>query len=343
MADKDSQKAGGRRPSVSGALGRVLEQVQSEGFTTEKRTAALTGESRTAASGGQAAPRFFPTKGFAKVPATVCRPWALADRPDSEFGHLPDVARSLRDDGQIQPVVVRVLHDSEHPELRYEVIAGQVRWRAARDAGLDLEITIRELNDDAAFRLMVGENEFRRNLSDYARARRLAKALEVGLYKDKAALARSCGMSAPQLSYLLGFAELDPVIVGRLKDVGKISARLGYVLNAAVRDGYREAVLRDLNRIEAGEIGRDQIPGVWGKQGAVVDRPLVTLQPGGVAAKAPVQYRDQAGRVLFTVKSSGESGPVLRFSKAVQLAVDDALLVEIQALITKRLSSNLRR
>lgn len=339
MADKESQKGSGRRSSVSGALGRVLEQVQSGGFTTEKRTTALGTESRIGSLGSQAAPRFFPTKGFAKVPAAVCRPWALADRPDSEFGHLPDVARSLRDDGQIQPVVVRVLNDSQHPELRYEVIAGQVRWRAARDAGLDLEITIRELNDDAAFRLMVGENEFRRNLSDYARAKRLAKALEVGLYKDKATLARSCGMSAPQLSYLLGFAELDPVIVGRLKDVGKISARLGYVLNAAVRDGYREAVLRDLNRIETGEIGREQIPDVWAKQGAVVDRATVRLQPIGDGAKAPVQYRDQGGRVLFTVKASGESGPVLRFSKAVQGAVDEGFFGEIHALITKRLAA----
>lgn len=336
MVDKDSQKATAKRPNVSGALGRVLEQVKSEGFSTEKRASALADASR-GATGGQPAQRFFPTKGFAKVPANVCRPWVMADRPDNEFGHLHEVARSLKEDGQIQPVVVRVLRDSLHPELRYEVIAGQVRWRAARDAGLDLEVTIRELNDDEAFRLMVGENEFRRNLSDYARAKRLAKALEVGLYKDKTALARSCAISSSQLSYLLGFAELDPVVVGRLKDVGKLSARLGYVLNAAVRDGYREAVLRDLNRIESGEIGRDQIPGVWARQGSVDSAP-VRVQSRADSSNARVQYRDNAGRLLFSVRSSSESGPVLRFSKVVQPVVDETFWLEMQAQITKRLS-----
>lgn len=338
MVDKDSQKAAAKRPTVSGALGRVLEQVKSEGFSTEKRSTALADESR-AAAGDRPAPRFFPTKGFAKVPASVCRPWILADRPDNEFGHLPDVARSLKEDGQIQPVVVRVLRDLLHPELRYEVIAGQVRWRAARDAGLDLDITIRELNDDEAFRLMVGENEFRQNLSDYARAKRLAKALEVGLYKDKTTLARSCAVSASQLSYLLGFAELDPVVVGRLKDVGKLSARLGYVLNAAVRAGHREAVLRDLNRIESGEIGRDQIPGVWAQQGTAVDKAALRVQSSADAGNARVQYRDNRGRLLFSVRSSSESGPVLRFSRAVQSVVDEGFWLEIQAQITKRLPS----
>lgn len=263
----------------------------------------------------------------------------LADRPDSEFGHLPDVVRSLKDDGQIQSVVVRVLKDPLHPELRYEVIAGQVRWRAARDAGVDLDISIRELNDEQAFRLMSGENEFRQNLSDYARARRFAKALEMGLYEDKTALSNACSIPKSQLSYLLGFAELDPVVVGRLKDVTKISARLGYVLNNAVRNGYREAVLRDLSLIESGAIGRDQIPGVWAQQTTTVDMAGVRLGSNIRAAQARVQYRDESGRLLFSVRSSSESGPVLRFSKATQAVVDDAFWDEIVAQIAKRLAS----
>lgn len=338
MTDKESQRPARKRPTVSGALGRVLEQVESQGFAPDKRSVPDLGEFRPT-TGAPAAPRFFPTKGFATVPASVCRPWVLADRPDNEFGHLAEVARSLKDDGQIQSVVVRVLRDPAHPELRYEVIAGQVRWRAARDAGVDLDISIRELNDEQAFRLMAGENEFRQNLSDYARARRFAKALEMGLYENKASLARSCSIPKSQLSYLLGFAELDPVIVARLRDVTKVSARLGYVLNLAVKEGFREAVLRDLSRIESGDIGRDQIPGVWAQKGNVGDRTGVRLASNSRSSEGRIQYHDQSGRLLFSVRSSSESGPVLRFSKVTQAIIDDTLLDEIRVQVSKRLAS----
>ena len=240
MDDNQAAKPRSRKVAASGAVGRVLDQMRSGDFSMEKRSLA-----QTAAVGAQTqsalAPRFYPTKGFGKVPAEACRPWVLADRPDSEFEHQADMARSLSIDGQIQPAVVRLLDDKAHPNIRYEVIAGQVRWRAAKQAGVDLEVSIRELSDEAAFRLMVGENEFRRNLSDYARARRLARSLEVGIYKDKTTLAKACGVSASQLSYLLGFAELDPVIAARFKSLASIPARLGYVLNNAAKSGDRKS------------------------------------------------------------------------------------------------------
>lgn len=46
MSDKDLQRLARKRPTVSGALGRVLEQVESEGFSTDRRAAPVAGDPR---------------------------------------------------------------------------------------------------------------------------------------------------------------------------------------------------------------------------------------------------------------------------------------------------------
>ena len=334
MSDSGAAKPKARRPAAAGALGLVLEQVRAEGFSMEKRPAPPVPDGR--GPGAAAAARYFPSKGLARVPARVCRPWVLADRPETEFGHLDDVARSLKDDGQIQPAVVRVLQDPAHPELRYELIAGQVRWRAAMQAGVDLDVIVRELSDEAAFRVMVGENEFRRNLSDYARAMRLRRALETGVFADKRSLAAACGLSSSQLSYLLGFAELDPVVVARFSDIGAVSARLGYVINGAVRDGFREFVLRDLAQIEAGAISRDDIPGVWAGEVQPAEV-AVTPQPVHARPRAEVAvYRSGEGRALFQVTERPGKGSVVRFDRSLAGTLDAEFWSEVQRLIVSR-------
>lgn len=333
----DSSKAKTRRPA--GALGQVLEQVKNAGFSREKSSQV---SQRPTAAPPAPVDRFYPTKGFTRVPASVCRPWALADRPDVEFGHQDEVGRSLQSDGQIQPVVVRVLNDPAHPELKYEVIAGQVRWRAAVKAGLELDVVIRELSDEAAFRAMVAENEFRKGLSDYARGTRLKKALEAGLYKDKSSLAAACGLSNSQLSYLLGFAELDPTIVARFSDVTAISARLGYELHAAVNGGFRSQVLRDLPAIESGQISRHQIPDIW-RDGTESTPETLVSEQGRRGRVASVPYRAADGRVLFLVKPSSSGGPTLRFAKPLATKLDESFMDDLREWVDRRISQSMPR
>jgi hypothetical protein len=114
----------------------------------------------------RAAPRFYPTKGFGRVPASVCRPWSLADRPEDEFGHIVSLAKSMKTHGQVQPALVRICTDRTSPDIKYEVIAGVARWRSALASCSELDIQIRELDDIKAYHAMVAENEERQNLSE---------------------------------------------------------------------------------------------------------------------------------------------------------------------------------
>lgn len=185
-----------------------------------------------------------------KVNPRVCRLWALADRPLNETGHLDDIAGSMKTIGQLAPAIVRPINDPLTPEIQYEVIAGQVRWRAAIKAGTDLDVIIRDIsNDREAFHLMVVENEQRRDLSDYAKALRLQRALDLELYPNKVEMAKELGLTQPILSKILAFCDLDTDLRDAIPDMRLISANRGYEIVRACTHGYKHLVMRDIEHI----------------------------------------------------------------------------------------------
>ena len=285
-----------RRKKVhrSGALGMVLAEAEASAAAATS----LIGMSATAAVAppavGRSAQRFFPTKGFGRVPATVCKPWRFADRPSDEFSHTAGLAKSMEINGQVQPVLVRLCHDPANVDIRYEVIAGVARWRSALASSGELDIQIRELTDAQAYRAMVAENEDRQNLSDYARAKRFALALDAGLVANKSELSEMARMSASQLSYFLGFASLPNTVVAAASDIKAMSVRTGYVLSVAVKDGFESQIVRDMARIESGEILRDQIPAVWRDE-----KPQSEAKPTAAAVKK-LSGADGSLRKLFS-------------------------------------------
>jgi ParB family transcriptional regulator, chromosome partitioning protein len=200
----------------SGALARVLGEVtEPTGLEPIASKAVDTTLQRSPV-------KYFPTKGFAKVNAAVCRPWRLADRPSDEFGHVEALGRSLKANGQVQPALVKVCDDPTAPEIKYEVIAGVARWRSALAAGIELEVQIRTLTDVEAYRAMIAENEDRQNLSDYARSVRFAKALSEKIVADQDELAGMAGMSKSQMSYFVSFAGLPEAVVKSFSDIKSI-------------------------------------------------------------------------------------------------------------------------
>lgn len=293
----------------------------------------------------------YPRKGLGSVPPESCRPWALADRPDSEFEHLEALADSLLKDGQLQPAVVRPVQDPAQPHIRYEIIAGQARWRAAKQAGLALKVLVNpEMDDEAAFRAMVGENEFRKELSDFSRGKRYAAALERKLYQSKGEMATKLRISNASLSRLLGFAELDSEIVSLIKDLRNIPASVGYELSLAVQNGFRAQVIRDIGRIEAGEIPRNSIPAVWESeagQGALQASPIFTGEnrrgseignsKRQTGKSAPSVHKGEDGRLLFTAKEGGKGAFVIRIPAGRAAKVTEAFLSELEGLIESRL------
>ena len=318
----------------TGALGLVLAQAEAKATEPVKPPGSAYTEVHETAT--RTPHRFYPTKGFGRVPAKVCRPWKFADRPDDEFGHMKSLAKSIEANGQVQPALVRVCSDPASPDIRYEVIAGVARWRSAMSVNGELDVQIRELTDAQAYRAMVAENEDRQNLSDYARAKRFATALETGLVASKTELAEIARLSASQMSYLLGFASLPGDVLKAVSDIKSMPVRLGYVLSVAVRDGFKSELIRDMALVENGEIPRDLIPDIWreARQPIVQSRPKPQATGGIERRPTDTQiFKGKAGNVLCRMRTASNGSMTLKMPPSVSSQLSDDKLAKIIAVL----------
>ncbi|MGH8631893.1 MAG: ParB/RepB/Spo0J family partition protein [Burkholderiales bacterium] len=128
-------------------------------------------------------------------------------QPRGDFGKeaLEDLARSIRAQGIIQPIVARRSADGE----KFEIVVGERRWRAAQLAGLhEVPAIIRALDDKSALCLSLIENIQREDLNPLDQARALSRLLdEFSLTHEE--VADAVGRSRSTVSNLLRLLELD--------------------------------------------------------------------------------------------------------------------------------------
>jgi ParB family transcriptional regulator, chromosome partitioning protein len=130
--------------------------------------------------------------------------------PRRNFGEaeLADLAQSIREHGIVQPVVVRPAGDTG----RYEIIAGERRWRAAQRAGLaHIPVIVRDVNDRVALELAIVENVQRTDLNPVEEALGYQQLLEEHSY-TQADLGQIIGKSRSHVANTLRLLKLpDPV------------------------------------------------------------------------------------------------------------------------------------
>jgi ParB family chromosome partitioning protein len=222
--------------------------------------------------------------------------------------------------------------------IRYEIIAGRARWLSAKKAGTRLDVFVRgNMTDEEAFRIMVQENESRRNLSDYSKGKRFRRALEDKLYPSQVALAKAFKISDTTLTRLLTAAALDERILKAFSSPAAISGKLAVALQTAADAGLLDRIVRDARRIESGEIGLAAIPGVWTNDAVSAPKPKA-LKPeeegeGEAQTGSETQkYLATDGRTLFVVKTRGDRYATVRF----KVEVDDRFFSELKDLVEKR-------
>jgi ParB family chromosome partitioning protein len=133
---------------------------------------------------------------------------------------LAELAFSLREVGVLQPVVVREVA-GDGP--RFELVVGERRWRAAREAGLrTIPALVRETSDEQMLRDALLENLHRAQLNPLEEAAAYQQLLEeFGCTQDE--LAQRIGRSRPQVSNTLRLLRLPPLVQRRLA-AGVLSA-----------------------------------------------------------------------------------------------------------------------
>lgn len=147
------------------------------------------------------------------LPVDLLQKGRYQPRGEMDAAALQDLASSIKAQGVVQPIVVRPLEGG-----RYEIIAGERRWRAAQMAGLDaVPVVVRDVPDQAAIAIALIENIQRENLNPVEEAQALKRLLEeFGLTHQQTADA--VGRSRTAVTNLLRLLELEPRVRGMLEN-----------------------------------------------------------------------------------------------------------------------------
>jgi len=145
----------------------------------------------------------------ANLPLDLLQRGKYQPRIDMRPESLVQLAESIKSQGLVQPILVRPLPERNAGESqRYEIIAGERRWRAAQMAGLaEIPAVIRDVPDEAALAMALIENIQREDLNPLEEARALGRLIEeFGLTHGQAA--EAVGRSRAAVSNLLRLMEL---------------------------------------------------------------------------------------------------------------------------------------
>lgn len=140
-------------------------------------------------------------------------------QPRTEFDEeaLNSLAASIREKGVLQPLLVRRLGD------KYEIIAGERRWRAAKLAGLDkIPVIEKEFTDQEVLEVALVENLLRENLSAIEEAEGLQRLIEEFSHTQEA-LSQIVGKSRSHIANILRLLSLPERVKTMIKE-GKLSA-----------------------------------------------------------------------------------------------------------------------
>ncbi len=178
------KKKGGLGRGLEALLGSAAVPAAGSGATTEKGGSAQDGDLRN-------------------LPVDIIQRGKYQPRIDMHPDTLEELADSIRAQGVVQPIVVRPIGPN-----RYEIIAGERRWRASQMAGLhEIPAVIREVPDNAAIAMALIENIQREQLNPMEEARALQRLIdEFELTHQQAA--EAVGRSRVAVSNLLRLLSL---------------------------------------------------------------------------------------------------------------------------------------
>ena len=189
------------------------------------------------------------TTGLQQLPIDKLQPGRYQPRTRMNAEALAELADSIRAQGVIQPILVRPAGDG-----RYEIIAGERRFRAAQMAGLvEVPVTVRDVPDEAALAMALIENIQREDLNPLEEAQgvqRLVREFEFTHEQAAAAIGRSRSATSNLLRLLNLAAPVQEMLMGGRLDMGHARALLAVDAAMQVQLGH-QIVLKGLSVREA--------------------------------------------------------------------------------------------
>jgi ParB family chromosome partitioning protein len=180
---------------------------------------------------------------FAEIPLTQIVPNPRQPRQGFDEDEMSELVHSIQEVGLLQPVVVRATGPGT-----YELVMGERRWRATREAGLDtIGAIVRDTSDDDLLRDALLENLHRSQLNPLEEAAAYQQLLDdFGCTHEE--LAERIGRSRPQITNTLRLLKLSPSVQRRVA-AGVLSAgharALVAVSNSEIQDRLAQRVVSE--------------------------------------------------------------------------------------------------
>ena len=223
---------------------------------------------------------------------------------------LEELARSIKASGIIQPLVVRPMGP------RFQLIAGERRWRAAQRAGLTkVSVIVRQVPDELALEMTLVENIQREDLNPIEAARAFARLMDE-FQLTQEAVAERTGKERATVANALRLLKLEPLLQQWIEE-GKLTAGHGRAL-LAVGDGQLR--MRYAKRAARGGLTVRQIERLASRHlRAGITSPILNADVNVRAALEELQ-RHLGTRVLLRQKTTSRPGQlVLEYYDDAQL------------------------
>ena len=261
------------------------------------------------------------------IPLELLQRGEYQPRLDLRQDTLEELANSIKSQGVVQPIVARPLDKADDEVQRYEIVAGERRWRAAQMAGLpDIPTVIRIVPDDAAIALALIENIQREDLNPLEEARALDRLItEFKLTHQEAADA--VGRSRVSVSNLLRLLDLSErvktMVESRQLEMGHARALLAISDTSRQLDAAREVVKKQLSVRATEQLVRRLLsdrPGrTTKKEASTADADIRRLEvevSDKLGAKVRIDHsRKGFGKVVIQYNSLDELDGILKHIK----------------------------
>jgi ParB family chromosome partitioning protein len=263
--------------------------------------------------------------GLREIPVDLLQRGQYQPRVDMRQDTLENLADSIRAQGVVQPIVVRAIA-GKGGEQRYEIVAGERRWRAAQLAGLEkIPAVIREIPDESAIAMALIENIQRENLNPLEEARALDRLIrEFDLTHAEAA--EAVGRSRAAVSNLLRLQELSdkvkPLLEDRQLEMGHARALLA-ISNAAQQfNAARQVIKKGLSVRETERLVKRLLEGASKKPAkptATKDADIRRLEiemSEKLGARVSVEHTAKGpGKIVISYNSLDELDGILKHIK----------------------------
>ncbi len=258
-----------------------------------------------------------------EIPVDLLQRGRYQPRLDIRQDSLEELANSIKAQGVVQPIIARPIGKAGDSP-RYEIVAGERRWRAAQMAGLEsIPAVVRDLPDEAAIAMALIENIQREDLNPLEEARALDRLIrEFDLTHGEAA--EAIGRSRASVSNLLRLLDLSdkvrPMLEARQLEMGHARALLSISDAVQQFDAARQVVRKGLSVRETERLVKRMLSGRGSKapprrpaaQSADIRR-LETEVSEKLGARVSLQHTQKgAGKLVISYNSLDELDGILK-------------------------------